>query len=436
MSIWGHEWTSRPLSFLRPTGLKMYSPHFERRWLMREDRIPVVSKKPVDHQRRALRPGSFCDCCLWPMIVILCHLLLAGCAGRPVKVVNQPATQGTMSEPDLPPFPPGVPIGAQSGGRGPTIRFEKTTHDFGQVGPRSKNVCEFKFKNTGMDTLTVERRVQSTCGCAAAMLTKTDYAPGEKGTIQVTYMAAGIPVTAQKVLTVHSNDKENPQVKLTITAKVVPRVAYEPKELNLLLKNNSVSCPPITLRSLDGTSFSVAGMLCTANCMTAELDSSIKATEFTIQPTVNMENLQELPSGYLAFTLTHPDCKLVTIRYKALPKFQFVPALPMFLNLEPDIPVQKIVYLSNNYGEDFEIASFSSEQNLVDVLEKIKIAPDSNGGARYSLKVSITPPVRSGRERFFTDTLSVHLTNGQTLKLDCRGIYATTQAAAGPYPSP
>ena len=33
-----------------------------------------------------------------------------------------------MPEPDLPPFPPGVPIGAQSGGRGPTIRFEKTTH--------------------------------------------------------------------------------------------------------------------------------------------------------------------------------------------------------------------------------------------------------------------------------------------------------------------
>ena len=410
-----------------------------------QDRLPPAGERPANRQRRERRGGSVRARRL-ALVVILCHLLLAGCAG-PAKVADEPAAMagGSADSPIAQGAPPGLPMppvgtggrtDAQSVSRGPTITFEKTAHNYGQVGPRSHNVCEFRFKNTGTGTLTVRRKIDSTCGCAATTLAKTDYGPGEEGMIRVTYTASGMPTTTRKILVVHSNDKQNPQVRLTITAKIVTQVAYEPKQLDLLLKDNAATCPPITLRSLDGTAFSVAGMLCTGNSMSADFDRSVRATEFTIQPTVDVEKLQRLPAGYIALSLTHPDCKLVTIRYKTRSGFQFVPALPMFFNAEPNIPVQKIVHLSNDFGEDFEIVSFSSERNLVDVLEKTKLAPDGKGQIRYRLMVSMTPPMRTGEEKIFTDTLWVHLTNGQTLKLDCRGIYATTQAAAGSYPPP
>lgn len=416
---------------------------------MQEDRFPIAGKKPTNRQRRGRRQGSFCRCRL-ALLVILCHLLLAGCAGRaevaeqPTKAppmghvpmagssVDTPVAQKRLSEVPMPPVAPGARAEVQRASQGPTITFDKTVHDYGQVSPGSRNVCEFRFKNTGTGTLTVGQKIVSTCGCTAPMLAKTDYVPGEEGVIKVTYSASTLATTEKKYMTVHSNDKENPQVKLTITAKIIPRVAFEPKLLDLLLKDNTATCPPITLRSLDGTTFSVTRMLCTGNCITAELDPSVRATEFTIQPTPDVEKLQRLPAGYLALTLTHPECKQVTIRYKTRSGFQFVPALPMFFNAEPNMPVQKVVHLSNDYGEDFEIASFSSERNLVEVLEKTKVSSDGGKGVRYRLTVSIMPPIRTAQEKIFTDALSVHLTNGQTLKLDCRGIYATTQAAT-PY---
>ena len=423
---------------------------FFKGYLLMQYRFLFADKKFLNREKRERRAGNLWRCCL-ALVVILCSLLLTGCAcpkcACPPTVVDEtaitvggsaesPVAQGIPTEPFWPLAPPGAARQSQNVSHGAIMTFEKTVHDFGQVGPRSKNVCEFRFKNTGTNTLTVQRRIGSTCGCTATMLTQTDYAPGEEGAIQVTYTASSIPTTARKTLTVHSNDPKNPQVRLTIAAKIATQIAYEPKQLDLLLKDNAATCPPITLRSLDGTAFSVAGVLCTGNSMSAEIDSSVRATEFTIQPTVDVEKLQKLPTGYIALSLTHPECKLVTIRYKTRSGFQFVPALPMFFNAEPNIPTQKVVHLSNDYGEDFEIASFSSERNLVDVSKMTKLAPDGKGQIRYRLMVSMTPPMRTGEEKIFTDTLSIHLTNGQTLELDCRGIYTIPQAAAGPYPPP
>jgi len=405
--------------------------------------LSLTGKELANQKRQGRCLDKLCRRCL-TLMVILCYLL-AGCES-PTKVANQSAINNEQiqmprdrSFVDLPVAQTAISEvpKAHVGLGGPSITFDKMVHDYGQVSPRSKNVCEFRFKNTGTGTLTVDRKIGSTCGCAATTLAKTDYMPGEEGVIKVTYSASTLPITVKKYMIVHSNDKENPQVKLAITAKITPRVACEPKQLDLLLNNNSELCPPIKLKSLDGTPFSVTGILCTGNSITADFDPSVQATEFTIRPMLDIEKLQILPTGNLALMLTHPECKKVTIRYKALPKFQFVPALPMFFNVEPNIPFQKVVHLLSNYAEDFEIASFSSERNLVDVLEKTKLPPDGRGGARYHLKVSIKPPIRVGQKRFFTDTLLVHLTNGQTLKLNCRGIYAATQAAAaGPYPPP
>ena len=113
-----------------------------------------------------------------------------------------------------------------------------------------------------------------------------------------------------------------------------------------------------------------------------------------------------------------------------------MPASLMLYNVEPNIPVQRMVQLSNSDGEDFEIESISSERNLVDVLEKTKLALRGKEETRYRLKVSLKPPVSVDEKQFFTDILFVRLTNGQTLKLDCYGFYATPQSAAGPYPPP
>jgi len=430
-----------------------------------------ADKKPVRRKRRGQRLAYPRRLGLVVLVTILCPLLLAGCAG-PAEVADRPTdapqvgpAPSASDEQNAAPFrlepaavpaspvgspvaqrrptkplsPPGPSVAAKEASRangGPTITFEKTVHDYGEIAPQSSNVCEFRFKNTGTAVLRVEPKIVSTCGCTAPLLAKTEYAPGEEGVIKVTHSAENRATKTTKYLTVCSNDRDQPQVRLTIIANVVPKVACEPEQLDLSIKDNVAMCPPITLRSLDGTPFSVTGMFCSGNCLTAKLDPSAQAAAFTLQPTPDVEKLQKIPVGSLMLTLTHPECKQVTIGYKLRSGFQFVPVLPMFFDAKPNVPIQKAVYLSNNEAKDFEIASFSSERNLVQVVEKTKTAPQGGEGARYRLQVSITPPPKTtGAERIFTATLLVHLTTGQTLKLDCRGFYATERS--GTYsPSP
>ena len=70
-----------------------------------------------------------------------------------------------------------------------TITFETTTHDLGQIGFGVSDTCEFRFTNTGRATLKITN-ISKTCGCTVARLEKNEYAPGETGSVQVSFTAS------------------------------------------------------------------------------------------------------------------------------------------------------------------------------------------------------------------------------------------------------
>ena len=70
----------------------------------------------------------------------------------------------------------------------PRISFEKRVCDLGEVGQGTKNTCEFKFTNTGQALLKIGK-IKRTCGCTVFELDRKEYAPGQKGTIRVSYIA-------------------------------------------------------------------------------------------------------------------------------------------------------------------------------------------------------------------------------------------------------
>ena len=343
--------------------------------------------------------------------IILCLFLFSGCT-TPPKAADRSVPLVSIA-------PPGRMETSATGGES-IMAFEKTTHDFGEIGPQGKHTCEFRFKNTGTGALKLRERIDSTCGCTVPVLSKTDYAPGEEGVIQVTYVAGGSAGSTAKTVTVYSNDKSNGgKVNLTIKATVVERVAYEPRELHLRLKGQDAGCPPIALRSLDHRSFSVARITSNGGSITADCDPSIQATEFTFRPTLDAEQLRKYPTGSLLLTLTHPECEEVRIGYQILPEFEFSPPSITLLNAEPNRPVLRDVWLSNNYGQEFEVMSCASTGNLVEVVEKEKVLAEDKKSFRYRLRLSIKPPALSGTQRAFGDTLAIHLVNGNTLQLPC-----------------
>lgn len=101
-----------------------------------------------------------------------------------------------------------------------SIVFTSTVHDYGTVVQASDGSCQFTFKNKGKAPI-VLNDVKASCGCTVPEWTRTPVAPGETGTIKVTYNTNNVGAFT-KSITVNSNAINNPVIliiKGTVTAK-------------------------------------------------------------------------------------------------------------------------------------------------------------------------------------------------------------------------
>jgi len=303
-------------------------------------------------------------------------------------------------------------------GKPPRIEFETRVHDFGSIGPGTRNTCGFNFKNTGQGNLHI-KRVTKTCGCTPFSLEKKNYAPGESGTLKVSYHASSRPGNAQKRLTMYTNDPDNERVRLTIKAKIVRKVSCKPERITLSLRKENVDCPDITLKSLDGEPFSVKSFQATGGAVTADIDPQKEGKQFVITPKVDVEKLSRVSSGTIEIGITHPELKEVKIFLDTVKEFKLNPPRIVYLKAEPGKTINRKVWVLNNYDESFEVESVSGEKGIMKVVGQKDI-----GNNRYEISVDITAPEKEGTSRIFRDTLIIKLKSGKVLEVPCTGFYS------------
>jgi hypothetical protein len=299
----------------------------------------------------------------------------------------------------------------------PEIKFEKIICDFGEVGPSEKLTGELKFTNIGEGLLEITK-VGRCCGIVTR-LDKMEYEPGESGILEVEWNSGPREMTFTRQLVVHSNDPNAPATNLTIKAKVALQITWEPKRLNLFLNEENAGCPNITISSLDNQPFSITGFKSTGDCITADYDSSVKATKYVLEPKVDNEKLQKSLKGRINISLDHPKGNAAVVLFSVLPKYTVNPPLLIMFDAVPDKPIVRKITVLNNYKKDFEIESVSSKNDIVaiKILEQKII---SNG---YQLDVEITPPADEGQQRF-TDEFSLNIKGGESLSIKCNGYYS------------
>ena len=305
----------------------------------------------------------------------------------------------------------------------PGIAFEKVTHNFGDVGPGTNQVCEFRFTNTGNAVLRISE-VTKDCGCTPYSLEKTEYAPGESGVLRVGYYAEPPYGTTKKQLFVHTNDRRNPKIALNIEARIASKVDFKPQSLRLSLKHQNAGCPQITISSLDNQPFSIRSFKSTANFITAAYNPSAMARSFVLQPMVDMARLEQNLNGRIEIELTHPECKIVTIGVNTLARFNVAPRPIVVREAQANSAVTKKVRIKNNYKDAFELESVRSKKGIVQVLSSQRL----NDG--YELELSITPPAQRSRASIFTDTVVVKIKGGGNLEIPFNGFYPRRTAGS------
>ncbi|CAD5256315.1 MULTISPECIES: DUF1573 domain-containing protein [unclassified Imperialibacter] len=105
--------------------------------------------------------------------------------------------------------------------KGPEIKFEESTHDFGDITQGDKVEYVFAFSNKGTEPLILSR-VLTTCGCTAPSWPKEPIAPGEKGEVKVSFNSTGKMGMQNKVITIISN-ATNSSERISITTNVLPK---------------------------------------------------------------------------------------------------------------------------------------------------------------------------------------------------------------------
>jgi Protein of unknown function (DUF1573) len=104
-------------------------------------------------------------------------------------------------------------------GSKPRAVFKATTYDFGKVKQGDVVSHEFVFRNEGGAPLVVER-VETTCGCTAALVSEKRIGPGREGKIKTTFDTRGYSGRLAKYVYIVSNDGENPRRELSLVAEI------------------------------------------------------------------------------------------------------------------------------------------------------------------------------------------------------------------------
>ena len=308
----------------------------------------------------------------------------------------------------------GVELANMNGARLEFVDIEK---DLGDVGPKSKHMFSYEFKNTGDKKLIISH-VQSTCGCTIPELSKKDYEPGESGRINVTYEASSREGDTSKKIYVHSNDSINPRIGLTIKSNTVLKVSVFPKKFDLSLVEPNAGMGKIYLKSVDGQEFAIKKLEVAGKAVSCEFDPLVRASEFTLEPVVDFENLAKNLDGVIKISIDHPECDLLMVSYNTKPKYEVTPARILFLNAKPGDKQKRELWIKSNYTDKVEIDSITMDKNTLEVIDS------EERGAMIKLTVEMTAPEKEdAASKLFTDELQINLKNGEKLEVKCSGWY-------------
>lgn len=113
----------------------------------------------------------------------------------------------------------------------PVLVAESLDYDFGQMTQGEKLEYVFRFQNNGDQVLTASQ-VRSSCGCTAALLSRSRLEPGDIGELKVVFDSTGFRGPVQKHISFNTNDPNHPSVTFEVRGVVAAEFFVEPAKVN------------------------------------------------------------------------------------------------------------------------------------------------------------------------------------------------------------
>lgn len=136
---------------------------------------------------------------------IIAILIFASCQDMAKKVDDNKLSTDLVKNEKTSVAKPDAKIGT------PEFTFVEEEHDFGLLVDGEKVAYSFVFTNTG-DAPLIISNAKGSCGCTVPNWPKNPIAPGEKGSIDVSFNSSGRKGIQNKAVTLTANTNPNRKV--------------------------------------------------------------------------------------------------------------------------------------------------------------------------------------------------------------------------------
>ena len=114
----------------------------------------------------------------------------------------------------------------------PTIKFDKTSHDFGEIENGTAVETVFSYTNSGRSPLVVTN-IKSSCGCTVPQgWSKEPLMPGESSQFTVKFNGKGANKVSKTITLTTNTEKGREQVRISAFIKPDPNAAVPEMILN------------------------------------------------------------------------------------------------------------------------------------------------------------------------------------------------------------
>jgi Protein of unknown function (DUF1573) len=300
------------------------------------------------------------------------------------------------------PAPPAAPAAApETTGAKPKAVAVEPIKDVGTVPKGEKILHDFVIRNDGNAPLQITD-VKPACGCTVAQFDKL-IGRGKTGVVHTVLDTTTFNGPIAKGVTVFTNDPDNPQIELTLRAKVEPYINVKPGYARYITVQGESKEGNIiqTLTAPDGTPFDIVsaeskipGLKATfREAKAEERVAEVPGKQWRVEMALSNEAPVGALADYLTITTNHPKQKLVQIPVSGFirPVMAATPPVADFGKVEVKESFKKSLNLRNFATEAIKVVSVENNvKGIETVLEPIE------PGREYQVKVTLKPELAKG----------------------------------------
>ena len=282
--------------------------------------------------------------------------------------------------------------------------------DVGSVPKGEKITQDFEIRNDGSTDLVISD-VKPACGCTVANYDRT-IAPGKTGKVHVVVDTANFSGPVAKGVTVFTNDASNPQVELTVRAKIEPYIAVKPGFARYTIVKDEAKEGTIvqTLYTPDGSPMDIVKVdspwpylsVSFREAQEGERLPDVKVKQWRVETKLSSDAPVGPLAGYVTVHTSHAKQKLVEIPVSGFvrPVLAVTPPRADFGQIDVKEPQRRVLDVKNFATEPIKVIGVDPPGQGIEA----KVEPLEEG-REYTVRLTLNSGMAKGP---FHGKLTIH----------------------------